>query len=68
MTMYVDLLFLLLIYVFSAIALIVSIYTLWTLREIQHDIKRKQVTKRLESLVAPIKNSKASINHSWPPR
>jgi hypothetical protein len=39
--MYVDLVFLLIMYGFSATALLISIYTLWTLREIQEFYKKK---------------------------
>lgn len=39
--MYVDLVFLFLIYCFATIALGVSIYSLWTLKEIEEYYKKK---------------------------
>jgi hypothetical protein len=67
--MNVDLLFLLLIYSFSVTALVISIYALWTLKEIQSQNRRDKVAKRLESLVTPVKNSKTkNVSPSWPTR
>ena len=39
--MYVDLVFLFLMYAFSSIALAVSVYALWTLKEVEELYKKK---------------------------
>jgi hypothetical protein len=39
--MYVDLVFLFLIYSFASIALGISVYALWTLEEIRQEFKKK---------------------------
>ena len=43
--MYIDLGFLLLIYVFATIALAVSVYALWTLKEVEELYKNKNKRK-----------------------
>jgi flagellar basal body-associated protein FliL len=48
--MYIDLTFLLLIYVFSVIALAVSIYALWTLKEVEQMYKAAGRKKTKPSL------------------
>ena len=59
--MYVDAVFLLLIYVFASIALGVSIYALWTLKELQdyykaRDSKLRQIKRSMPPI--PVKQKK----------
>ena len=53
--MYIDLGFLLLIYVFSVIALAVSIYALWTLKEIEQMYKTPKKSSTQRKALPPIK-------------
>jgi hypothetical protein len=53
--MYVDLVFLFLIYIFATIALGVSIYALWTLEEIKSLFTKKTETKPPRKPLPPIK-------------
>ena len=43
--MYVDLIFLFLIYSFATIALAVSVYALWTLEEVKEEFRKKNKNK-----------------------
>ena len=52
--MYVDSLFLLLIYGFSAISLLVSVYALWTLKEVEQHFKTKLKIKKNLTQTKPI--------------
>ena len=62
--MNIDLIFLFLMYAFSSISLILSVYALWTVLELRDEIKRSKVEKRLKSAVA----STRPKTNAWPPR
>ena len=62
--MYVDLTFLLIMYLFSVAGVAIGLYAVWEITELKNQRKREQITKRLNSVVASVKDKP---KHTWPP-
>lgn len=62
--MNIDAIFLLIIYALSTVSILISIYALWTVSEIQEELRKERVAKRLKSVTSQVRKPSAT----WPPR
>jgi hypothetical protein len=63
--MYIDPILLLIIYAFSMVSILVSLYALWSVFEVQEELRKQRATnKRLKSVTSQVKTARPT----WPPR